>query len=148
MRIDPSDLGVEGLSKGAVEVVAVRSGVDRTEIITVVPVALGSKLLLNALVEDSAREWIGDGDADIVGLSFANECYGLKNLGPAFAGITELEEETGSDVRVCKSATSRVNGREGEALVHGVEYLLRTGLDSHPDLRATGAFECINGGFR
>ncbi len=73
-----------------VEDVFVCGRMNCAQVVTVLPVAFEAELSLNPLIERSARQRVGDGDADIVGARLAHQFDGLAYLWPAFSRITEL----------------------------------------------------------
>ena len=83
-------------------------------------------------MEAGIRQRIGDGDADIVGLSIANHADGGFDVFPLLAQVAELEEHAGADAVAAQVFARLANLFHANAFLHGVQNALRAGLRAHP----------------
>src|SRR5882672_3750835 len=91
------------------------------EVLAIHPVLLFAKLSLHPLVERSTREWVGNRDADLLGLALFHHRKGLLDILPAFPRIAILQEKPDADAVRVKQNRGLADLLYCRALLHRIQ---------------------------
>src|SRR3984885_1318527 len=138
---------MQGIAHSTVKVACVSGLEHDAKILALCPVPLLSKLRLHAFIKYSARQRVGERDADIVGTRAMNHGNGFLRVFPGFSRISELQEIACTDSCFPEALTCFDDRWKAQPLVHCIQYFLGAGLHPHPDLRTTGSLKCFYGCF-
>ena len=121
----------------AIEVRRVGTLKQHRQIVTVRPVRLAPEVHADAVVKRRPRQGVRDRHADVVRFLGTDQIARLEDRAPVLTGISQLDEPAGPDTVLLQEMGPFANLVERGPLLHGIQHVLRAGLDAHPDLLAT-----------
>src|ERR1700691_1382267 len=128
--------GMERIADCQVKLVFVRGSEHQAKIVAIGPISLGADLFLHPVEEGSAWKRIRERNPYVIWPRAANQIYRLLDVLPLLPGVAELQEIAGANPCVPKPCAGSYHFSHAQALVHGIQYALRSGFNAHPYLGA------------
>src|SRR5712672_3249192 len=140
-----SEFLVRNQVQRAVEISGERAAVHHVEILAVDPVFLFAEFLLHSLKELCSGKRVRYGNTNFVGFAFFHHRQSTLDVTPGLSRVAVLEEEPDTDAMLVELPGRAMDLLDRCALLHCVEYFLRTGFRSDPGGLTSGTRKMLNG---